>query len=161
MHPCFLGVSDVMASAMEENTMSDEPASDEMSLLELQSRLRYLGYYDGPLEDRPWRATIMALNKFQRDRGLQVTSRPDTATAHALRDSICFESPVRWRDETMSAVLEGMLDTEIYPTDDALLAIKQANDIVVLLSVDQLLGVINELRAYYETRAQWQEATAG
>jgi len=70
--------------------MSGEPASDEMSFLELQSRLRDLGYYDGPLEDPPWRATIMALNKFQRDRGLQVTSRPDIATARALRDSICF-----------------------------------------------------------------------
>ena len=61
----------------------------------------------------------------------------------------------------MSTVLEGMLDTEIYPTDDGLLAIEQANDTVVLLSVDQLLAVINELRAYYDTRAQWQEAATG
>jgi hypothetical protein len=59
----------------------------------------------------------------------------------------------------MSNVLEGMLDTEIYPTDDGLLAIEQADDIVVLLSVDQLLTVINELRVYYDARAQWQEAT--
>jgi peptidoglycan hydrolase-like protein with peptidoglycan-binding domain len=70
--------------------MGDEPAFNEMSLLELQSRLRDLGYYDGPLEDHPWRATFMALTKFQRDRGLQVTSRPDSATARALRESICF-----------------------------------------------------------------------
>jgi len=61
----------------------------------------------------------------------------------------------------MSNVLQGMLDTEIYPTDDGLLAIEQANDIVVLLSVDQLLTVINELRAYYDARAQWQEGTTG
>ena len=70
--------------------MSDEPSSNEMGLLELQSRLRELGYYDGPAEGRPWRATIMALERFQRDRGLPVTLRPDPATARALRDSICF-----------------------------------------------------------------------
>ena len=71
--------------------MPDEPASNEMSLLELQARLRDLGYYDhGPSEGRPWPATIAALEKFQRDRGLQVTRHPDPATARALRDSVCF-----------------------------------------------------------------------
>jgi uncharacterized protein HemX len=71
-----------------------------------------------------------------------------------------FDSPVRG-NTTMSTLLEGMFDTEIYPTDDGLLAIEQANDIVVLLSVDQVLAVINELRAYYDTRAQWQQANPG
>ena len=61
----------------------------------------------------------------------------------------------------MSTVLEGMFETEIYPTDDGLLAIAQRNDIVVLLSTDQLLAVIQELRAYYDTRAQWQETAPG
>ena len=70
--------------------MPEEPASNEMSLLELQARLRDLGYYDGPSEGRPWRATIMALEKFQSDRGLQVTRHPDPATTRALRDSVCF-----------------------------------------------------------------------
>jgi hypothetical protein len=61
----------------------------------------------------------------------------------------------------MSTVPEGMFETEIYPTDDGLLAIEQANHIVILLSVDQVLAVISELRAYYDTRAQWQQANPG
>lgn len=73
-----------------ENRMDEEPASDEMSLAELQSRLRDLGYYDGPAEGRPWIATIKALEKFQNDNGLPVTSRPDSATAARLRESICY-----------------------------------------------------------------------
>ena len=50
---------------------------------------------------------------------------------------------------------------EIYPTDDGLLAIERANDVVLLLSSDQLLAVIEELRAYYDTRTQWHEPTPG
>ena len=61
----------------------------------------------------------------------------------------------------MTTVLEGTFETEIYPTDDGLLAIEQAHDTVVVLSADQLLAVIEELRAYYDTRAQWREATPG
>jgi hypothetical protein len=61
----------------------------------------------------------------------------------------------------MTTVLEGMFETAIYPTDDGLLAIEQANDTVVVLSADQLLAVIQELRAYYDTRTQWREATPG
>jgi peptidoglycan hydrolase-like protein with peptidoglycan-binding domain len=61
-----------------------------MSFLEVQSRLRDLGYYDGPLERPPWQATIAALERFQRDHGLQVTLCADPATAGALRDSYCF-----------------------------------------------------------------------
>jgi len=55
-----------------------------------ESRLRDLGYYDGPAEGHPWRATIMALERFQRDRGLPITLRADFAIARTLRDSICF-----------------------------------------------------------------------
>lgn len=61
----------------------------------------------------------------------------------------------------MTTVLEGMFATEIYPTDDGLLAIEQARGIVVLLSPDQLLPVIDKLRAYYDTRRQWDEPTRG
>jgi peptidoglycan hydrolase-like protein with peptidoglycan-binding domain len=61
-----------------------------MSFLELTNRLRDLGYYDGPFEERPWPATIAALERFQRDRGLPVTRQPDQATADALRASICY-----------------------------------------------------------------------
>jgi hypothetical protein len=50
--------------------------------------------------------------------------------------------------------------TEIYVTDDGLLAIEQAN-VVVLLSADQLVPVMSKLRAYYDARATWQEATPG
>ena len=53
---------------------------------------------------------------------------------------------------------EGMFETEIYPTDHGLLAVRQEN-VVLLLSADQVLTVIRELRAYYDTRAQWQEPT--
>jgi len=61
----------------------------------------------------------------------------------------------------MSTVSEGMFETQIYPTDDGLLAIEQPSDVVVLLSPDQLFVVVQELRTYYDTRAQWQEATPG
>jgi peptidoglycan hydrolase-like protein with peptidoglycan-binding domain len=68
----------------------DQPESTAMTFAELQSRLRDLGYYDGPFEEQPSPKTIAALERFQRDRGLPVTRRPDPATADALRDSICF-----------------------------------------------------------------------
>jgi peptidoglycan hydrolase-like protein with peptidoglycan-binding domain len=61
-----------------------------MSFAEVQSRLRDLGYYDGPFEGPPWRETIAALERFQRDHRLQVTSLPDPATADALLNSICY-----------------------------------------------------------------------
>jgi peptidoglycan hydrolase-like protein with peptidoglycan-binding domain len=70
--------------------MPDEPASNEMGIVELQARLRDLGYYDGPLEDRPWQATLEALERFQSNHGLQVTRTADSATARALRDAVCF-----------------------------------------------------------------------
>jgi hypothetical protein len=61
----------------------------------------------------------------------------------------------------MSTVLQGMFDTEIYVTDDGLLAIEQPHDVIVLLSPDQLADVIEELRVYYDTRTQWQEPIPG
>jgi peptidoglycan hydrolase-like protein with peptidoglycan-binding domain len=61
-----------------------------MSVLELTNRLRDLGYYDGPSEERPSPATIAALEKFQRDHGLAITRCADAVTADALRTSICY-----------------------------------------------------------------------
>jgi hypothetical protein len=61
----------------------------------------------------------------------------------------------------MSTVFEGMFETQIYPTDDGLLAIEQPNDVVVLLSPDQLFAVVQELHTYYDTRHEWQEAAPG
>ena len=61
----------------------------------------------------------------------------------------------------MNTSLEESVGLEIYPTDDGLLAIERANDIVLLLSSDQLLAVIEKLRSYYDTRNQWREPTPG
>ena len=61
----------------------------------------------------------------------------------------------------MSTAVEGLFATEIYPTDDGLLAIEQPNDIVVLLAADDIPAVMEALRAYYDARATWQEATRG
>jgi hypothetical protein len=60
----------------------------------------------------------------------------------------------------MSSAVE-VFATDVYVTDDGLLAIEQANDMVVLFSADQLVPIIKELRAYYDARATWQEATPG
>ena len=70
--------------------MPDEPVTDEMTFHEAQSRLRDLGYYDGPPETHPRRATTGALERFQRTHGLRVTGRADPETARALRDTVCF-----------------------------------------------------------------------
>jgi hypothetical protein len=51
----------------------------------------------------------------------------------------------------------GLVETEIYTTDDGFVAIEQPNNTVVLLSVDQLLAVIRELQACYDDRSEWQE----
>ena len=70
--------------------MPDLLDSKEISLLELTNRLRDLGYYDGPLEESPWLATIAALERFQRDHELTITRCTDAATANALRNAICY-----------------------------------------------------------------------
>ena len=62
----------------------------EMTFVELTNRLRDLGYYDGPLEERSCPATTAALEKFQRDHGLPVTRLADAATADALRTAYCY-----------------------------------------------------------------------
>jgi len=61
----------------------------------------------------------------------------------------------------MSTLIEGTFETQLYATDDGLLAIEQAKDVVVLLSADQLPRLIEQLRAYYDSRASWDEATPG
>jgi hypothetical protein len=55
----------------------------------------------------------------------------------------------------------GVLATEIYSIDDGFVAIEQAQDAVVVLAPDELLTIIRELQAYYDTRIQWQEPTRG
>lgn len=70
--------------------MTEATEADTMTFAELTSRLRELGYYDGPLEGRPWHSTIEALARFQRLNGLPITRRPDQATSEALRSSYCY-----------------------------------------------------------------------
>jgi peptidoglycan hydrolase-like protein with peptidoglycan-binding domain len=62
----------------------------DVNVLELQGRLRDLGYYDGPAEPEPWSETLAALTKFQNDRGLQVTGCPDPETMAQLREAYCY-----------------------------------------------------------------------
>ena len=59
----------------------------------------------------------------------------------------------------MRTKVGGVLETEIYAIDDGFVAIEQAERAVVLLAPDELLVIIKELQAYYETRARWQEPT--
>jgi hypothetical protein len=61
--------------------------SSEMSFSDVQCRLRDLGYYEDLLGEGPRRATLAALERFQRENGLEVTRRADPTTATALRDS--------------------------------------------------------------------------
>jgi peptidoglycan hydrolase-like protein with peptidoglycan-binding domain len=67
--------------------MLERLESSEMSFSDIQGRLRELGYYEDLLGEGPRRATLAALERFQRERGLQVTRRADPMTASALRDS--------------------------------------------------------------------------
>jgi peptidoglycan hydrolase-like protein with peptidoglycan-binding domain len=64
--------------------------SDPVSPSELQSRLRDLGYYDGPVEEQPWPETRSALRRFQHDHGLRVTGYPDSETMTTLRETYCY-----------------------------------------------------------------------
>ena len=62
----------------------------EVSAEELTSRLRELGYYDGPVEAQPWRETLIAIRRFQHDHGLRVTGYPDRDTMTVMRESYCY-----------------------------------------------------------------------
>jgi len=66
--------------------MLERRGSCEMSFSDVQCHLRKLGYYEDLLGEGPRRATLAALERFQRERGLQVTRRADPLTANALRD---------------------------------------------------------------------------
>ena len=68
--------------------MQQRRESKEMSFSDVQYRLRELGYYDDLLGEGPRRATLAALERFQRERGLEVTRRADPRTANALRDTV-------------------------------------------------------------------------
>ena len=63
---------------------------DDARMRELESRLRDLGYYDGPVESEPWPQTLLALRRFQRNQGLPESGRVDPATERALREAYCY-----------------------------------------------------------------------
>jgi peptidoglycan hydrolase-like protein with peptidoglycan-binding domain len=65
-------------------------ATGVVNAAELQSRLRDLGYYDGPPEAEPWPKTIGALKRFQSDNGLPITGCADADTVMALREAYCY-----------------------------------------------------------------------
>ena len=65
-------------------------ATGVVTAAELQSRLRDLGYYDGPPEAEPWPKTIEALKKFQSDNQLPITGCVDARTIAALREAYCY-----------------------------------------------------------------------
>ena len=85
--PYSIAVVDVFQPAPTRNSAM---VSDEMSIAELESRLRDLGYYDGPVESEPWPRTLLALKEFQHNQGLSETGRVDPATARALREAYCY-----------------------------------------------------------------------
>ena len=61
----------------------------------------------------------------------------------------------------MRTKIGGVLETEIYAIDDGFVAIEQSERALVLLAPDELLAIIQELQAYYDTRVLWQEPTPG
>ena len=77
----------------ERSTQPDAslpPTTTFVSARELQSRLFDLGYYDGPVDGKPWAHTFIALAKFQHDHGFPATGDADPATMQALRESYCY-----------------------------------------------------------------------
>ena len=71
----------------EKGMLETRHSNEMMSFSDVQCRLRELGYYEDLLGEGPRRATLAALERFQRERGLEVTRRADPRTASGLRDS--------------------------------------------------------------------------
>jgi hypothetical protein len=61
----------------------------------------------------------------------------------------------------MRTKIGGVLETEIYSTNDGFIAIEQARNTVVRLAADELLMVITELQTYYDNRTRWQDPMPG
>ena len=80
----------MQSTLFETNVAVRTVTMREVSAEELQSRLRELGYYDGPVEGEPWRETLLALKKFQHDHGLPITGYPDRDTMTVMRESYCY-----------------------------------------------------------------------
>jgi len=57
----------------------------------------------------------------------------------------------------MDAAIKGPMHTKIYTTSDGRAVIEQSQGSVVVLSADQILTVIDELRACYDYCAAWKQ----
>jgi hypothetical protein len=63
--------------------------------------------------------------------------------------------------ETERVDTGGHIPTRIYTTGDGRAVIEQSTNSVVMLSAEQILTVIAELRACYDYCAAWKESTPG
>lgn len=59
----------------------------------------------------------------------------------------------------MCAEIGGGVQTKVYTTPDGRAAIEQSNGSIVLLSADEILEVVKELRACYDYYASWKDTT--
>jgi len=57
----------------------------------------------------------------------------------------------------MRATIDEPIDTRVYTTSDGRAVIEQSQGSVVVLSADQILSVIDELRACYDYCAAWKQ----
>lgn len=60
----------------------------------------------------------------------------------------------------MNITLPDPTHPKVYTTQDGRAAIQQSADVVVLLSAEQILTVINDLRECYDYCAAWKDAAA-
>jgi len=70
--------------ALAVDGASKSPPVAYLTVREAQAKLTKLGYYDGPIDKIIGKRTVAALSAFQRDNGLPVTGRLDSATMAAL-----------------------------------------------------------------------------
>jgi hypothetical protein len=58
----------------------------------------------------------------------------------------------------MSATIDNSGHTKVYTTPEGQVAIEQSKQSVVILSADQIMAVIQELRTCYDYCASWKDA---
>lgn len=78
------GVLGVQGGQTPASRPASAPSASAMSIADAQRRLTALGYDPGPVDGSAGGRTATAIRAFQRDRGLDVTGRLDSATAAQL-----------------------------------------------------------------------------
>ncbi len=58
----------------------------------------------------------------------------------------------------MNVDIDGKIPTKLYTTPDGCVCIEQSKDSSVLLSAEQVLAVIKELRVCYDYCAAWKDS---